>query len=58
MLPWVMLIVATAPFTVLAKSSEPKTNSGCVILRHELGRTADSMVDLAGALKADTRSEK
>lgn len=53
-----MLIVATAPFTVLAKSSEPKTNSGCVILRHELGRTADSMVDLAGALKADTRSEK
>lgn len=51
LLPWIALFAALSPFPVLASGPAPETNSECVILLHGLGRTADSMEDLAGALE-------
>jgi triacylglycerol lipase len=51
LLPWMALIVALSPLPLQANDPESKANSECVILLHGLGRTADSMDDLARALE-------
>ena len=51
MLPWILLIAVTFPFSALTDDPAPKAKSGCVILLHGLGRTADSMDDMAEALE-------
>lgn len=51
MRPWIWLIGAALPFQGLAGAPATQAQSGCVILLHGLGRTADSMDGMAEALE-------
>lgn len=51
MLPWLSLVAVTLSCPGLAKDPAPRAQSGCVVLLHGLGRTADSMDDMAEALE-------
>ncbi len=50
-LPWTFLITVLSAFPLEADGPECKANTECVILLHGLGRTADSMAELAEALE-------